>query len=73
VIQSDRNPLLIGLTILLAIAGSSWNVALAIGHRRRYHALALEHANRNLIFSYKIASVCGILIGNWKPEAVRNP
>jgi hypothetical protein len=32
-------------------------------HWRRYHALPLEHANRNLIFNYKIASVCGILIG----------
>jgi ATP-dependent Clp protease adaptor protein ClpS len=40
-------------------------------HSRRYHALPLEHANRNLIFNYKIASVCGILIGNRKPQAVR--
>src|SRR5215467_2297618 len=38
-------------------------------HRQRYHALPLEHANRNLIFNYKIASVCGILIRNRKPQA----
>ena len=30
--------------------------------------LPLEHANRNLIFNYKIASVCGIVIGNRKPQ-----
>jgi ATP-dependent Clp protease adaptor protein ClpS len=34
--------------------------------RRRYHALPLEHANRNIIFHYKIAVVCGILTGNEK-------
>jgi len=32
-------------------------------HCQRYHALPLEHAHRDLIFNYKIASVCGILIG----------
>jgi hypothetical protein len=56
---------------MLSVA-SSFLHALA-GDRRRYHALALEHANRNLIFNYKVASVCGILIGNRKPQAVRNP
>jgi ATP-dependent Clp protease adaptor protein ClpS len=34
--------------------------------RQRYHGLPLEHANRNTIFHYKIAPVCGILIGNKK-------
>ena len=35
-------------------------------HPQRYHALPLEHAKRNIIFHYKIAPVCGILIGNKK-------
>jgi ATP-dependent Clp protease adaptor protein ClpS len=35
-------------------------------YRRRYHSLPLEHANRIIIFHYKIAPVCGILIGNEK-------
>jgi len=34
--------------------------------RRWYHALPLEHAKRDIIFHYKIAPVCGILIGNKK-------
>jgi ATP-dependent Clp protease adaptor protein ClpS len=34
--------------------------------RQRYHALPLEQANRNIIFHYKIAPVCGILIRNKK-------
>jgi ATP-dependent Clp protease adaptor protein ClpS len=33
---------------------------------QRYHALPLEHDNRDLIFNYKIASVCGILYRNRK-------
>jgi len=32
-------------------------------HWQRYHALPLEHDNRDLIFNYKIVSDCGILIG----------
>jgi ATP-dependent Clp protease adaptor protein ClpS len=45
-------------------------------HLQRYHALPLEHANRDIIFHYKIAPVCGILIANEKttscPESM-NP
>jgi ATP-dependent Clp protease adaptor protein ClpS len=55
------------LPITLSVASGSCRRSLAIGHRRRYHALALEHANRNLIFNYKIASVCGIVTGKRKP------
>jgi ATP-dependent Clp protease adaptor protein ClpS len=35
-------------------------------HWRRYHALPLEHAYWIIIFHYKIAPVCGILIRNKK-------
>ena len=35
-------------------------------HRRRYHSHPLEHGYPNIIFHYKIAPVCGILIVNKK-------
>jgi ATP-dependent Clp protease adaptor protein ClpS len=38
----------------------------------RYHALPLEQANRNIIFHYKIAPVCGILIGNRKTTSPKS-
>jgi ATP-dependent Clp protease adaptor protein ClpS len=47
-------------------------VAAGRPHRQWYHALPLEHANRNIIFHYKIAPVCGILIGNEKTTSPKS-
>jgi ATP-dependent Clp protease adaptor protein ClpS len=44
----------------------------AAPRRQWYHGLPLEHALRNIIFHYKIAPVCGILIGNKKPSSPKS-